>query len=381
MRYHKIPKFDLTILVGEMFIPVWALESGMTIGLEMEFWVVDEYGHLCDGHDLTEVHDDALPEFVESLIEVQTPPGNSVATIADSLRDVLERLLEEAAETDRRLVPLGTPLSENPSGIPSERGEFLEQIYGDGLEVAKNCAGTHVHFEKGNVARQLNLLTALDPALALACSSPYYKSERLACSSRAYAYRYKAGYKFGKFRVLWEYTDDVAEWESRLQQVYDELRAMALKRDVTPEQFGELFDRENVVVTPVRLRNKTPTVEWRSPDTTLPSQILQLLADLVPLVRLTDDLPVEIGDPGIESDRIGIPEYANLQHLSDAAIERGLNSTSVWKYLEQMNFDTTRYHPISDQIYADETISDERARRVRLEYATLLERDVRGLGR
>jgi len=45
-----------------------------------------------------------------------------------------------------------------------------------------------------------------------------------------------------------------------------------------------------------------------------------------------------------------------------------------------MNFDTTRYHPVSDQIYADETISDERARRVRLEYANLLERDVRGLG-
>lgn len=348
----------------------------MTIGLEMEFWVVDESGRLCDGHDLTTVHDNAVPEFVESLVEVSTPPGDTVVNIAASLQDVLSRLLEEAAETDRKLVPLGTPLSENPSSIPSERGKVLEQIYGDGFEVAKNCAGTHVYFEKGNVAQQLNLLTALDPALALTCSSPYYKGERLASSSRAYAYRYMAGHDFGKFRTLWEYTDDVAEWEERLQQLYDELRAKALNRDVTPEQFSELFNRGNVVMSPVRLRDETPTVEWRSPDTALPSQIIRLLDDLVPLVELTDDLRVEVGDPGIETDRIGIPEYVDVQHLSDSAIEQGLNSTSVWKYLETMGFDTTRYHPISDQIYAGEKISDERACRVRLEYANLLERDV-----
>lgn len=345
----------------------------------MEFWVVDETGMLCEGHDLTDVHEGAVPEFVESLIEVRTPPGDTVTDIADHLLDVLGRLLQEAAETDRKLVPLGTPLTENPSAIPSERGKALERIYGDGYDVAKNCAGTHVHFEKGNIARQLNLLTALDPALALACSSPYYRGERVASSSRASAYRYRAGYDFGKFRSLWEYADDVTEWEERLQQLYDELRTKALNRDVTPEQFSELFDRENVVMTPVRLRDETPTVEWRSPDTTLPSQILRLLEDLVPLVELTDDLPVEVGDPGIGAERIGIPEYVDVQHHSDAAIERGLNSTSVWKYLETMGFDTTRYHPISDQIYADETIADDHARRVRLEYATLLEEDVRRL--
>jgi len=58
-------------------------------------------------------------------------------------------------------------------------------------------------------------------------------------------------------------------------------------------------------MTPVRLRDKTPTVEWRSPDTTLPSQILRLLADLVPLIRLTDDLPVEVGDPGSIPTELG----------------------------------------------------------------------------
>jgi hypothetical protein len=225
----------------------------------------------------------------------------------------------------------------------------------------------------------LNLLTALDPALALTCSSPYYKGERLGCSSRAYAYRYKAGYQFGKFRTLWEYTDDAVEWETRLQQLYDELQTMALNRGVTPDQFSELFDPENVVMTPIRLREGTPTVEWRSPDTTLPSQIMHLLNDLVPLVEQTNHLPVTVGDVGVSNDRIGIPVYADVQQLSDTAIEQGLNAPSVRKYLETMGFDIPRYHPLSDQIYAAETISDDYARRVRLEFADLLEQDVRQL--
>ena len=348
----------------------------MRLGLEMEFWVIDESGWLCDGHDLTAAHEDAVPELVESLVEVRTPPQDDVAGIEETLLEVLEALLAEATRTGRKLVPLGTPLTTCTSDITSERGEVLERIYGDGLEVAKNCAGTHVHFEQGDVTSQLNLLTALDPALALTCSSPYYKGDRLACSSRGNAYRYKAGFNFGKFRALWEYADDVTEWEARLQQLYDELRSMALNRDVTSEQFADIFDPEDVVMAPVRLREGTPTVEWRSPDTTLPSQIMYLLDDLVPLVERANHQPVEIGEPELSSDRITIPEYADVQLLSDAAIERGLNSTSVWKYLERMGFDTTRYHPISDQIYADQTVSEDYARRLRLEFAELLERDV-----
>ena len=351
----------------------------MQLGVEMEFWVVDETGDLCDGHDLTETHEYALPEFVESLVEVTTPPRGSPDGIAESLSDVLDTLLRRARESNRRLVPLGTPLTANASPVTSSRGDMLERIYGEGLEVAKNCAGTHVHFEQGNVARQLNLLTALDPALALVGSSPFYEGERLATSSRAYAYRYKAGHNFGKFRDLWEYTDDPEEWNQRLQWLYEELRSMALNRGVSAEEYTDYFDPENAVMTPIRLRSETPTVEWRSPDTSLPSQVVTLLEDLAPLMAKTDDLPVEVGDPGVSNDAIAVPPYADLQQLSSAAIERGLASPSVWKYLERYAIDTTRYHPLAGQFYAADTISEERARRVRLEAARLLERDVDAL--
>ncbi|MWG33062.1 glutamate-cysteine ligase family protein [Halomarina oriensis] len=351
----------------------------MQLGVEMEFWVVDENGALCAGHDLIEHHDLAVPEFVESLVEVVTPPRGSPAGIAESLVDVLDTLLTHARETDRHLVPLGTPLTVCDSPVASDRGDLLERIYGDGLAVARNCAGTHVHFEQGNVARQLNLLTALDPALALVASSPFYEGERLANSSRAYAYRYRAGHEFGEYRDLWAYTDDPEEWERRLQWCYEDLRTMASNRGVSAEEFAAHFDPEDVVTTPVRLRRETPTVEWRSPDTTLPSHVVALLEDLAPLVARTADLPVTVGAPGVTNDEIRVPEYAELQQLSSTAIERGLDSPFVWKYLEAFDVDTTRYHPLSGQFYAGDTIAADRARRVRLEAARLLERDVDAL--
>lgn len=56
--------------------------------------------------------------------------------------------------------------------------------------------------------------------------------------------------------------------------------------------FADLFNPEDVVVTPVRFWRETPTVEWRSPDTALPSQVVQLPSDVAPLTYRTEDLPV-----------------------------------------------------------------------------------------
>lgn len=157
----------------------------MKIGIEVEFWVIDDTGRLCTGQDLTDVHDFIQPEFVDSLIEIQTPPLRHESEMRHELQWILQALLEEAERRGKRLVPLGTPLTANPLPVITERGTLLETIYRDGFKCAKNCAGTHIHFDKGNVTRQLNLLTALDPALALLSSSPYYIGERVATSSRA----------------------------------------------------------------------------------------------------------------------------------------------------------------------------------------------------
>ena len=351
----------------------------MKVGVEMEFWVVDGEGRLADCRDLVGDDDRVVPEFVAPLIEIQTPPVGGIDALRDELRDVLDGVLARADECGKELVPLGTPLSAEPIEVISERGELLELIFGERLERAKNCAGTHIHFDKGEVDRQVNLLTALDPALALVGSSPYYRGERLGSSSRAYVYRNREEHEFDFHRDLWEYMTDEAEWNARVRDRYDEIEELAVERGVPSSLFEAHFTPEDAVLTPVRIRSRSPTVEWRSPDTALPSQIVRLTTDVVGILKQAEYKRVEIGDPEVREDAIRIPEFGDLQGIAGKAIADGLGSGAVREYLETMGFDPARYRPISAAIGGPDRIDAGRARRVRLEYAEALREDVRGL--
>ncbi|WP_049998163.1 glutamate-cysteine ligase family protein [Halococcus sediminicola] len=351
----------------------------MKIGVETEYWVVDETGALRDGRELVTAHECVEPEFVAAMIEVKTPPVASEFELRHTLQSTLQTVLAAADAEGLRLVPLGTPLADGSSPIVCERGRLLERIYGDGLKPATQCAGTHVHFDAGNVARQVNLLTALDPALALVSSSPYYAGEGLAAASRPHAYRTLCGEEFVRFRDLWEYTTDVAAWDDRLAASYEAFRALALDRGVTEQEFGAHFRPEDAIMAPIRVRRDFPTVEWRAPDTTLPSQVVKLTTDVSRLVAQTAVKPVEIGDPGVGPQRIRVPAFEDLTELTTAAIEDGLDSPAVWTYLERMSIDPREYRPIAAEIERRSSITVPEARRIRLEYADRLEDDVRTL--
>jgi hypothetical protein len=244
---------------------------------------------------------------------------------------------------------------------------------------AKNCAGTHVHFEQTDVVRQLNLLTALDPALALVNSSPYYRGERRQDSSRARAYRRKCGEQFQQYCDLWPYVDSVEAWRARVEDAYDDFLALAAERGVDPETVAEHFDPEDTVLNPVRLRRCQPTVEWRAPDSALPSQIVQLTADLRSLVERVETTPVEVGAPGVSEERIGVPAFEELRRHSRAAIETGLDAGRVREYLRSLGLTPGAYRPISGQVYGPGSISEPTARELRLEYARRLREDVASL--
>lgn len=276
-------------------------------------------------------------------------------------------------------MPLGTPLARESIPIVTERGRLLERLYGDELEYAKSCAGTHVHFDKGSVGSQLNLLTALDPALALVNSSPYFNGCCLASSSRAAIYRYRAHSTLARYRDLWDYVENVEEWEERIEEQYEVLRLIAREHGIDEAVFERTFHPENAVLTPVRLRKRSPTVEWRAPDTALPSQILRLATDVSTLVRKTQHKDVVIGEPGVRPDEIGVPPFPEVRELSTAAINEGVRSPQVRQYLETMGFDVGTYRPISDRIERRWTLPAERARSLRLEYAALLRTDVERL--
>lgn len=352
----------------------------MKLGLEAEYWVIEESGELAtDTGDLTEVSDYVVPEFVAPLIEVQTPPVSSTEELRHEFGTVLQAVRDKADEQGLALVPLGTPLARESLDITSERGQLLGRIYGDDVEYAMNCAGTHVHFDKGNVVRQLNLLTALDPALALVCSSPYYNGSKLACSSRAAVYRYESHSTFARYRDLWDYVENEEQWEARIDEQYYILKLIARERGIDPETFNEHFDREDAVLTPVRLRHRSPTVEWRAPDTALPSEIIRLVGEVTELMHQADYKDVVVGETGIRTEQIGIPPFPELRGLSTAAISEGIGSLRVQDYLTTMGFDVTRYHPISERMEGGWTLPHEESLRLRREYADALREDIDGL--
>lgn len=354
-------------------------ELGAAVGMEIEYWVVDSDGRLCSGEEIVASHERICHEFVAPMIEFETPPGEDLDAVRRDLREVLEAGVAAADRAEKQLVPLGTPLVSETMPATSERGKLLEHLYGDGLEYAKHCAGTHVHFDKRAVPNQLNLLTALDPVLALVASSPYYDGRRLAHSSRAYVYRYETGLEFSRYRDLWEYTGSMNEWNARLADAYDELRTLAVEHGVDEATFEKHIQPENSVLTPVRLRLGSPTVEWRAPDAALPSQLLALLDDVTAAVSALEGRSLAVGnEPGVGEEEITIPPFEELRDLTREAIVDG-RTPAVETYLDGFDIDSDRYSPLSEEIAEGERIDRERARELRLEYAARLREDVAAL--
>jgi hypothetical protein len=355
------------------------MNSNITTGVEMEVWVVDERGRLVDGQAIVDAHERIEPEFVDPLLEVKTEPHDSVADLRRDLANVLSAAIEAAADADQRLVSLGTPLTATDAPANCERGRLFERIYGDGVVSAKNCAGTHVHFGQTDVTRQLNLLTALDPALALVSSSPYYLGERRRDSSRAAAYRTECGAAFRQYCDLWSYADGVDEWESRVDRAYEDFLRLAGECGVVRERVEASFEPEDTVLNPVRLRRNQATVEWRAPDSTLPSQTIRLVDDIRKLVDRVESTPVEVGRPGVRADHLGVPRFAELWELRRLAIDRGLDSGRVREYLRSFGLNPAVYRPVSGRLYGPEELTEATAREIRLEYARRLEADVESL--
>ncbi len=348
-------------------------------GVELELWVIDHWGRLCDGQEISDAHERIEPEFIGPLVEIQTEPHENELGLRRDFQTVLRTAIRAASAEGKQLVPLGTPLTASDAPAHSERGRLFETIYGDGVQSAKNCAGTHVHFEKDDVIDQLNVLTALDPALALLSTSPYYSGELGSDCSRAQAYRKRCGPEFRGYCDLWSYADDLEEWRERVDHMYEVFKQLSSERGVSPETVEEFFEPEDTVLNPVRLHECQPTVEWRAPDAALPSQIVQIATDVGQIVSQTGDKPVEYGTPGVRSDRIRLPEFSELRKLSERAIRSGLGTVEVRNYLREMGFDLSEYQPLSPQLNGPPTLDESEARRLRLEQAQRLRTDVERL--
>jgi carboxylate-amine ligase len=350
--------------------------------IEVEYWVVDGDGRLTEPDALVDAAAGVEREFVRPLLEIKTTPCGSTAELRDELFDRIGRVLDRAADLDMGLVPLATPIAaETVRDRPCDRTDVQDRVLGPDFEYVRHCAGTHVHVEQepGHEIDQLNALTALDPALALVNSSPYYRGERVADGARSKLYRRLAYERLPHQGRLWRYVTDTGEWTRRLERRYEEFVAAAMEAGVDRRTVESCFDPESAVWTPVQLREEFDTVEWRSPDTALPSQVVRLADGIVDVVDAVRDVGVRVGDGmgAVTDDAVVIPEFDTVLEYVDAAMHDGLADDTVRSYLGRMGFDVDAFDPLSREVDATEPVDSERACRLRLEYAERLANDVR----
>lgn len=349
--------------------------------VEVEYWVVDEMGQLTDPGPLVDAAPGVEREFVEPMLEVKTAPCTTTAELRTHLYDRLGRVSDAAADAGRRLVPLATPLyGRDIDDRASERTRIQDRVVGDAFECVRHCAGTHIHVEQipGREIDQLNLLTAVDPALALLNSAPYFEGARVAAGARSECYRWRAYDSLPHQGELWRYAEDTDAWATRLQRRYEEFVTEAILVGFDRGEVEAQFTPESAVWTPVKLREEFSTVEWRSPDTALPSQVLRLADQVGGLIdRLVGDTDVRLGgEPAVTDDAVVVPAFETVQEYVQMAVRTGLSSPALQTYLTRMGFDVGAFDPLTAEFDAT-TVSPAHARELRLTYADRLEGEIR----
>jgi len=194
------------------------------VGLEQEFFLVDEYGVLSNRADeflawCQEVAEATgrdpesyAPECARSMVEINTPPVYSLEELSHEYLANLELALDAGRELGLRLYPLATyPLHVEP--VMRDEPHYQIQARAVGRERflhAGRCAGMHLHLEvergtvnsrvgvsygSGKAAREellnlYNLATAFDAALiALTRSCPFYEGIADGTAARTALYR------------------------------------------------------------------------------------------------------------------------------------------------------------------------------------------------
>ncbi|MEA5505405.1 glutamate-cysteine ligase family protein [Halotia wernerae UHCC 0503] len=355
------------------------------IGLEQEFFLVDEVGYLSDRADefLQGCHLMAqaqglnpnyfVPEFVKSMVEINTPPAYTATELAREYLRNLKLALSVALKMDLRLYPLSSyPLHIMP--VMRDRPNYHIQARTVGYDKflhAGKCTGTHLHLEvppgvidprvavsynstsaeREELLNIYNLATACDSALiSLTRACPFYEGQVIGLA--AHTIRYRGSETFGWEGVythlqpvggLIPYAESVEDLvEQQFSRYYAWLQAME-KAGIEPHLFleagGSLLKS---AWNPVRL-NKLGTVEIRCIDSNYPSIILAVIVLLENAARRVrcEKLTVRPAK-GMQifelvGDRLYVPdfEYLNGELLYTSATE-GVKNPKVKAYVDSI---------------------------------------------
>lgn len=194
------------------------------LGLEQEFFIVDAEGFLSNRADeflhgcqeIAKLQNRPVscfdPEFVKSIVEINTVPANNLNELTQEYLELLQILLEVSRQLNLRLYPLSTyPLYVTPVMRDKPNYHLQVRTVGAGrFDHAAKCTGTHIHLDlpEGVVDRRVgisynsspearsllinlyNLATALDAAIiTLSRACPFYDGKVAGKALRTIHYR------------------------------------------------------------------------------------------------------------------------------------------------------------------------------------------------
>ena len=355
------------------------------IGLEQEFFLVDQTGAISNQADeflqrCQEVAptkgrspDYFAPEWVKSMIEINTPPAYSVTELANEYLSNLQLALQVARDLHLRLYPLSTyPLHVMP--VIRNKLWYSVQIRTVGYDRflhAGRCTGTHLHIDlpektidpnvgvsynvdssaREELLNLYNLATAMDVALiALSRACPFYQGRGMNVS--AHTVHYRGSDVFGWEGVythlqavggLQPYASSIEELVGlQFSRYYAWLAAMdkaGVERHLFAEAGGSLL---KAAWNRVRL-NKIGTIEMRGTDSNYPEVILAIAtlvynaADRVRQENLTVRPAEGVRTFKLSGNQLTVPEFNYLDgDLLYATVTEGVKSTLVKDYLDSL---------------------------------------------
>lgn len=355
------------------------------IGLEQEFFLVDEAGVLSNRADeflqgcqkaaaaVGRSPDYFAAEWVKNMVEIQTPPAYSVTELAKEYLSNLKLALEVGREMDLRLYPLSTyPMHVMP--VIRNKPWYHVQIRTVGYERflhAGRCTGMHLHLDlpegtidphvgvsydatpaaRSELLNIYNLATALDVALiALSRACPFYEGRGMNVS--AHTVHYRGSDRFGWEGVythlqsvggLQPYAASTEELvELQFARYYAWLAAMdkaGVERHLFAEAGGNLL---KAAWNRVRL-NGLGTVEMRGTDSNYPEVILAIAAlvynaaDRVRRENLIVTPAEGIRTFKLSGSQLFVPDFKYLDGgLLYAAVTEGVKSPDVIAYLDSI---------------------------------------------
>ncbi len=275
------------------------------ISVAVDYWVIDETGELADPSCVAAIPG-ATASATPHSIAVETPPTEHCVDLRDHLEGRLQTAVVAAHDRECRLLPLGL------------RPDLLAEAGAESGETDQPpptaTAGARITFDVDPEAAVdvYNILLALDPAFALLNTTRWVTEDRqYACGRAAKRNR--------NHRVMPYRTDD----------------------DLDPDAVD---DHETDGWQPVRLL-EPGRIEWHALDASTPTLLVDLIADVVSILRRASmcQLTVESFGNGFDVGCLRLPTKRWRRIYAEQAAHRGVESVILRAYLDRIGIETGWY--------------------------------------